>query len=143
MPPVPIRISSPEIDLASRFQGTSVIAASPADNTETIIATLILADFGNLSVQSGIRLHGWAAFTIGTSGTAANLRIRQTDASGTVIAATGAVNVGVYAATQLTALDVLGVDAAPGIIKYVLTLTVTGGAAASTVSALHLSATIV
>jgi hypothetical protein len=143
MPAVPIRISSPEIDLAARFQGTSTVVASPTDNTETIIASLTLADFGSISVVSGIRLHGWAAFTIGTSGTAANLKIRETDASGTTVAATGAVNVGVYAATQLTALDVLGFDAAPGVIKYVLTLTVTGGAAASTVSALHLSAAVI
>jgi len=141
--PVPINQVITNHDLSTRFLGTSTVVASPTDNTETIIASLTIPSFGDLAIVSGIRLHGFAAFTIGTSGTAGNLKIRETNASGTTVAATGAVNVGVWAATQLTFLTVLGFDAAPGVATYVMTLTVTGGAAASTVSGLHLSAIVI
>lgn len=127
-------------DLSARFQSTQAVAASPTANAETIIATLTLDSFNDISVVNGVRLHGWAAFTVGTSGTAVNLRIRQTNASGTIIAATGATTA---TAANLAALEVVGKDPAPGIGVYVLTMTVTGGAAASTVSAVHLGAIIV
>jgi|SRR5690348_13647124 len=140
--PVPIQQSLTNHDLSTRFVGTSTVVASPTDNTETIIASLTIPNFGDLSVQSGIRLHGWAAFTVGTSGTAATLKLRETDVNGTTVASTGAVTAGV-AATKLMSMDVLGADAAPGVKTYVLTLTVTAGAAASTVSAVHISATVI
>jgi hypothetical protein len=138
--PAPIDYSSALVDLSQRFQGSSTVVASPAAAAETIIASLTLADFGNLTVISGVRLHGFAAFTVGTNGVSANLRIRQTDASGTIVKATGAV---IAVATNLLAMNVLGLDAAPGIGTYVLTLTVGSGSAASTVSAVHLSATVI
>jgi ActR/RegA family two-component response regulator len=138
--PQPIAQSITNHDLSSRFQSTQTVGASPTDNAETIIGTLTLAGFGDIPVVNGIRLHGWAAFTVGTSGTAVNLRIRQTNASGSVVAATGATSV---TAANLGALDVIGKDAAPGVIVYVLTMQVTGGAAASTVSALHLGAIVI
>src|ERR1700757_2393034 len=122
--PVPIAQSITNHDISSRFLGTSTIVASPTDNTETIIASLTIPSFGDLAVVSGIRLHGFAAFTIGTSGVSGNLKIRQTNASGATVAATGAVNAGVWAATQLTTLAVLGFDATPGVATYVMTLTV-------------------
>lgn len=140
MPATPIRIASPEIDLSGRFQSTQVVAASPATNAETIIASLTLADFGGMTVVNGIRLHGWAAYLVGTSGTAVTFKIRQTDASGSTVAATGALTV---TAADVRFGEVVGKDAAPGIIKYVLTMTVTGGAAESTVSAVHLGAIII
>jgi hypothetical protein len=138
--PAPIDYSAALIDLSPRFQGTSTIAGSPATNEEKIIATLTLADFGNLTVMSGIRLHGFAAFTVGTNGVSANLRIRQTNAAGAVVVATGGV---IAVATNLLAMNALGFDAAPGIGVYVLTLQIGSGSAGSTVSALHLSATII
>lgn len=138
--PQPIAQSITNHDLSSRFQGTSTVVASPTAATETIIGSLTLANFGDIAVVSGIRLHGWAAFTAGTNGVSANLRIRETNASGTIVAATGAVTV---TAANLYAMDVLGADAAPGVVLYVLTLTVGSGSAASTVSACHLSATII
>jgi hypothetical protein len=141
--PQPIAQSITNHDLSSRFQGTSTVVASPVDNAETIIASLTLANFGDIPLVSGIRLQGFAAFTIGTSGVSGNLKIRETNASGTTVVASGAVNAGVWAATQLTTLGVLGFDAAPGVATYVMTLTIASGAAASTVSALHLSATLV
>jgi hypothetical protein len=138
--PQPIAQSITNHDLSSRFQGTSTVGASPAAGAETIVGTLTLASFGDIAVVSAIRLHGWAAFTAGTNGVSATLRIRETNVSGAVVASTGAVTV---TAASLYALDVLGADAAPGVNVYVLTLTVGSGSAASTVSALHLSATII
>src|SRR3954447_3904102 len=138
--PQPIAQSITNHDLSSRFQGTSTVVASPTANAETIIASLTLANFGDIAVVSGIRLHAWAAFTAGTNGVSATLKIRETDASGTTVASTGAVTV---VAASLYQLDALGADAAPGVVKYVVTLTIGSGSTASTVSAVHLSATII
>ena len=138
--PQPIRESVSSIDLSTRFVSTTTVGASPTDNTETVIGTLTIAGFGDLYVTSGIRLRGWAAFTVGTSGVSANLKIRQTSVSGTTVAATGAVT---ETAANLDELTVLGTDAAPGVKVYVLTLTIASGAAASTVSALQLAADII
>ena len=140
--PQPIRADSIYLDLTKRIQVYTTVDASPALAAETIIATLNLASFADIAVQSGIRLSGWAAFTVGTSGTAVRLRIRQTNVSGTVKADTGALTGGV-AAAALMAQDVEGFDSGAGVGTYVLTLQVTAGAAASTVSALVLQAVII
>jgi hypothetical protein len=140
--PVPIRISAPEVDLSARFQQTTTVAASPAAGAETVIATLVLAGFGDLQVVSGILLGGWAAFTVGTSGVSVQLRIRQTDINGTVKANTGVLTGGV-AAGNLLAQDIDGFDSGAGIGQYALTMTVGSGAAASTVSSLLLRAVII
>ena len=81
---------------------------------------------------------GWVAVAACHS-----LLLESTPAAGSTVAATGAVNVGVWAATQLTELVVMGFDATPGVAVYVLTLTVASGSAASTVSAAHLSAVVI
>lgn len=127
-------------DLTPRFTQSTAVVASPTDNTETIIASLTLTD--TASPVAGVELIAFAAFTIGTNGTAGNLRIRRTNASGTVIAATGGLTAGVWAATQLAELYVAGFDTGPTLPGqvYVATLTVTAGSAASTVSALYLRA---
>lgn len=140
--PVPISTTSSEIDLSQRFAATKAVVASPALAAETIIASLTLNT--DEAIISGVMLRGWAAFTVGTSGTAVTLRIRQTNVSGTVIATTGALTGGVSAA-GLVQEAVLGFDASPAATGqvYVLTLQVTSGAAASTVSAVELDATIV
>lgn len=140
--PVPIRYDSQGLDLSKRVQVTTTVGASPAAAAETIIGTLTLTGFADTAIVSGIELAGWAAFTVGTSGTAVTLRIRQTNVGGTVVASTGALTGGV-AAAALLAQDVEGFDAAPGVGVYVLTLQVTAGAAASTVSALKLRAILV
>jgi hypothetical protein len=140
MPPQPISRNIQNDDLSARFQSTSVVGASPALAAETIIGTLTLSGFNDLAVVSGIRLHGWCAFTMGTSGVSANLRIRQTNVSGAVVAATGAVT---GAAASLYCPDVIGLDATPGVAVYVLTLIIASGAATSTVSALHLAAVVI
>ena len=140
--PSPIRADSINLDLTKRIQVYKTVDASPATNAETVIATLTLASFADIAVVSGIRVSGWAAFTVGTSGTATTLKIRQTNVSGTTVATTGALTGGV-AAGNLLAQDIEGFDAGAGASSYALTLTVTGGAAASTVSALVLQAIII
>jgi hypothetical protein len=142
MPPEPIRYDSIAIDLSNRFQRTTTVAASPSAGSETVIATLNLANFNDIAVVQGIFLSGWAAFTVGTSGASANLKVRQTNVSGSTIVATGATTGGITAG-NLVELDCEGFDAGAGVGTYVLTLTVGSGAAASTVSALMLRAHII
>lgn len=141
MPPDPIVRGAAGLDLSQRFVTSSTVAASPSAATETTICTLTIPS--NLQVTSAVILLGFAAFTVGTSGTACNLRIRQTNTSGTTIGATGATTGGI-SATNLVDMNVAGQDASPPAAGvYVLTLTVTGGAAASTVSAANLVAIVV
>lgn len=135
----PERLDGRAVNLASRIVSSHTVVASPSDNTETIIASVTLP----LNVQTfqAVELQGWAAFTVGTSGVSVELKIRQTDTSGTVIADTGATTA---TAANLGALSVSGSDASPGAGQaYKLTMTVASGAAASTVSAVYLRALIV
>jgi len=140
MPPEPIRFDSAGFDLQNRFQSTQTVAASPTDSTETVIATLTLANFGDIAVLGGIRLHGWAALTVGTNGVSCNLRIRKTNVSGAVVVATGATTT---TAANLIVREAISRDAAPGVGVYVLTLEVGSASAGSTVSACHLGAIII
>ena len=138
--PQPITENVTRVDLTGRFPYTVTVGASPAAAAETIIGTLTIPNFGDTIIQTAVLLTGWAAYTVGTSGTAVTLRIRQTNVSGTVVANSGALT---KTAASLYADDVNGVDATPGVGTYVLTMQVTAGAAASTVSALMLSAVVV
>lgn len=136
--PVPIRINATEVDLSSRVVDTTTVQGSPiAAAAETVIATLTNPAFGDLSIVQKVYLAGWAAFTVGGSGTAATLKIRQTSIGGTVVASTGALTGGV-AAAALLAQDVSGSDASPGVATYVLTLQITSGATNTTISAVQL-----
>lgn len=132
----PLRMDGLQVDLTSRIAISTTIVASPALAAETIIAQVSLPS--NFRSLESVDLSGWAAFTVGTSGTAVTMRLRETNVSGTVVATTGALTGGV-AAGNLIAQDVEGVDAA-SVGVYVLTLQVTAGAAASTVSAVKLRA---
>ena len=126
------------IDLSARVISSTTVVASPSAGTETVIGSITLPS--GLSINSGVLLFGWAAFTVGTSGVSANLKLRQTSVSGTTIAATGATTGGI-AAGNLVIADVGGFDASPADAQiYKLTLLIGSGAAASTVSALQLVA---
>lgn len=140
--PQPIRYDSIGFDLTKRIQVYKTVDASPSAGSETVIATLTLANFSDISVVSGIRVSGWAAFTVGTSGANATLKIRQTNVSGSTIVTTGATTGGISAG-NLVIMDCEGFDAGAGASSYALTLTVGSGAAASTVSALLLQALII
>ena len=140
MPADPIRITSSGVDLSDRFAASTTVVASPAAAAETIIGSLTLG--ANLSTKLGVLLTGWAAYTVGTSGSAVQLRLRQTQVAGTLVAASGALTGSQHGAGILSADDIQGLDTAPvfpGQV-YVLTMQVTAGAAASTVSAVFLAA---
>lgn len=139
MAPVPISLSAAGVDLSPRLQQTKAVTASPTDATETIIATLTLV--GDIAVVSGIALFGWAAFTAGTNGVSATLKLRRTNASGTTVASSGAVTA---VAASLYGPSILGFDTGPTMPGqvYVLTLTVGSASAGSTVSAVELLAVI-
>jgi hypothetical protein len=140
--PLPIQLDAQRMDLSKRVQVYSTVDASPAAAAETVIATLTIAGFADTAIISGALLMGWAAYTVGTSGTAVRLRIRQTNVSGTVKADTGALTGSQHGAGILSADDVNGFDTAP-VNTYVLTMQVTSGAAASTVSALVLAVVLI
>lgn len=138
--PQPITVNVQRVDLSARFPVTTTVGASPAAAAETIIGTLNIPLFGDTTVISGIQLNGWAAYTVGGSGTAVTVRIRQTNVTGTVVVSTGALS---KTAGNLYVDDIAGTDVAPGVAVYVLTMQVTSGASPSTVSALSLSAVVV
>jgi hypothetical protein len=140
MPAPAIRYDGHAVDLSGRFFSTTAITGSPAAATETIVATLSIGE--NVSLQKAVYLFGTVAFTVGTSGVSANLKIRQTDTSGTTLYASGATTV---VAANLWEMQALAIDTAatlPGQV-YVLTLTVGSGAAISTVSATALIGVVV
>src|SRR3954451_20855100 len=91
-----IRSSGVDVDLASRIAASTTVVGSPALAAETIIASVTLPS--GFRAAEAVLLDGWAAFTVGASGTAARLRIRRTDVNGTVVADTGALTGGVAAA---------------------------------------------
>src|SRR5436853_6314741 len=123
--PAPITRNIVNDDVTGRFTGSSTVQNSPiAAAAETIICTVTVPDFGNTPILSGVRLHGWAAFTVGTNGTAAALKVHQTNAAGSTVVSSGALTV---TAANLVAFDVLGFDATPGVGTYVLTLQITNG----------------
>ena len=140
MPAPAIRFDGAAVDLSSRVYHSSTVVASPTDATETIIASVTLS--GNVSLQKAVYVQGWCAFTAGTNGVSARLRLKPTDASGTAFADTGAVTA---VAASLYAPMIQGVSTSatlPGQV-YVLTLTVGSASAGSTVSAVWLEAFVV
>lgn len=139
MSPAPMRLSAVGVDLSKRWFRSGTVVASPTAATETIIGSLTIDD--DVAIQKGVAILGWAAFTVGASGTAANLRIRKDNVSGTVLSATGATTI---AAAALGERGCIGFDTSPALPGqvYVVTLTVTAGAATSTVSALELHAVL-
>lgn len=139
MSPQPIQFDSTHLDLSPRvFRDTSV-DASPAAGSETTIAHVTLAN--DLAIVSGVLVVAFAAFTVGTNGVTATLKIRQTDTSGSTVASTGATTV---VAADLHELSIAGFDVSPlsnsGV--YVLTLTIGSGSAPSTVSGVTLAAIV-
>jgi len=141
--PQPISVNVQRVDLSARFPVTTAVVASPAAAAETIIAQLAIPSFGDTAIMSGVLLQGWAAYTVGTSGSAVTFRIRQTQVAGTLIVSSGALTGSQHGAGILSADDISGFDATPGAAIYVLTMQVTAGAATSTVSAVCLAATVI
>lgn len=130
-----IVLNAAGVDLSPRFQRNATVVASPAAATETIIGSITVQR--NLAVSSGIIVYGFAAYTVGGSGVSVNLKLRKTDASGSTLKATGAVDI---AATKLGSGALFAFDTSPTLPAqvYVLTMTVASGAAESTVSAVEI-----
>lgn len=140
MPAPAIKYDGHAVDLSGRFFNTSSVTASPTAATETIVATLTIGE--NVALQKAVFLFGSIAFTVGTAGVSANMKIRQTDASGTTLWASGATTV---TAANLWEMQGLAVDTGatlPGQV-YVITLTVGSANAGSTVSAVQLIGVVV
>lgn len=140
MPANPTRLSALGLDLTPRVFRTTTVAASPTDATETIIASLTITQ--DLEIGAGILLFGWGAYTVGANGVSCNLKVRRTNASGTTVAATGAVT---RVAANLAANTVIGFDtgiASAGAV-YVLTATLASATAASTFSGVALTAIVI
>lgn len=138
--PEAIRLSGIGVATGDRLFRTATVAASPADATETVIASLAIGE--DIAIGKGILVSGFAAFTVGTNGTNSNLRIRRTSVAGTILKATGALTT---AAAALFAPSIVVLDTGGALPNqtYVLTLTVTAATAASTVSAVELIAEVV
>lgn len=136
----PVKLASEQIDLSDRFAIDNTVDASPAAAAETIIAHMTIP--ANLRAGQKVILWGYASFTVGTNGTAARLRIRETDASGTVVADTDAITA---VAAEKRAYALVGYDTAQVTTgqTYVLTLQVTAGSAVSTVSNVVLAALVI
>lgn len=137
MTPQPVLRSAAGIDLSGRVVRSATVVGSPAAAAETIIASVTVP--GDLAFGLGVIVMGYAACTVGTNGTAVTWKLRQTDASGTTLKSSGA-----KTATAANLVDecIQAVDTSPGSTGqvYVMTLTVTAGSAASTVSAVELIA---
>lgn len=134
--PAPIQFSGDHVDLSPRVVQTQAVTASPSAATETIVATL--PAFGDIAALLGVLVTGTIAYTVGTSGTATTLKVRRTNVSGTTVWTSGALTTaaGSLFAPSFSAFDPITVSGLtlPGQV-YVVTLTVTAGAATSTVSA--------
>lgn len=140
MSPQPIQYDSAHLDLSARFGFSKTVVGSPALAAITSICTVTVP--GDLAVLTGINLEGWCAFTVGTSGVSAKLDLRQGSVAGAVVATTGLITV---VAANLVTISVNGVDTVPVLPNqvYVLALTITSGAAISTVSAAQLDYLVV
>lgn len=135
----PILFDARYLDLSARIVATTIVAASPAGAAETTIGSVAIP--GGLTVTTGVLLLARASVTVGTAGVSAELRIRQTGTSGTVVADTGALTV---TAADLYAPTVLGFDVAPSDGQlYVATLTIGSATAESAVASLLLAAIVV
>jgi hypothetical protein len=129
--PQPIQVSGEHVDLGPRVAFSKTVTGSPALAAETIICTSTA--LGDLAISTGVLIVGWCAFTMGTSGTSATLKVRQNTVGGAVVVTSG-LTLGV--ATGVYNPSIVGIDLAPALgTLYVLTLTIAAGAAASTVSA--------
>jgi hypothetical protein len=135
-----IGMNGARVDLSPRVFNTTSIVGSPALAAETTVASLSVSS--NVVTASGVYLFAYCAFTVGTSGVSATLKIHHTNSSGATLGTTGAVTV---VAANLYAPSVMGFDASPVLPNqtYIATLTIGSGAAASTVSAVQLVAIVV
>jgi hypothetical protein len=130
-----ITVNSGHVDLSTRVLISTTLVGSPAAGSETSIATVTVP--GALSTALGVIVIGWAAFTVGTNGVSAQLRVYHGTTAGTKIGDSGAVTA---VAANLASANIIGFDSVPTLPNqvYTLSLTVGSGSAVSTVSAVRL-----
>lgn len=130
------------MSVPANFFDTYTIVASPADNTETVIATL--SGLTELLPNLPVHLHGWVNITGEASATDIRLRIRRTSLTGASVAGPFTCGVTDITAAKEANGEIWGSDT-PGDFAgatYVLTVVVTGGAGTSTVNGVCLSARV-
>lgn len=131
-----IQVSGAGVDLSPRAGGNTSIVASPSGTAETVVGS-IPAIQSAVQTTAGVLILAQVSFTIAGSGTAVTYRIRQgtTAGAGTVLTTTGATTAGI-AAAGLVVENIFAFDTAPTFPgqAYCLTVAVTGGSGASTVS---------
>lgn len=128
--------------IPQNFFDTYTVVASPADATETVIATL--AGITELLPNLPVHLHAWCNITGASDATNVILRIRRTSLTGTAVVGpitcgTTDVTAAVAANGELWGQDTPG-DFAGAV--YVLTAVVTSATAPSTVNAVALNARV-
>lgn len=135
----PIRTNAALVDMGVRLARSASVVASPTTTAETIIASVTCSQL--VEVGQGILVMGFAAFTVGTDGVGANVKLRKTDASGSTLKATGITTV---VAANLVSRTITAFDTSPTLPGqvYVMTLTVASASAGSTVSAVEIDALI-
>lgn len=136
-----IKLSGLVVDLSKRVAQTTTVIASPSGSSETVVATTPAFD-ASVPIVSGVLLICELAYTLGTSAASCTVKLRQgTGTSGSTVYSTGAQTGGHNTAGQLVSDSVGGFDSSPSAgQQYSVTLTVGSGAAASTVSAVTLTA---
>jgi hypothetical protein len=135
-----IAVDGARVFLQSSFFQSAAIVASPAAAAETVVASLTLPV--QIRADQTVFLFGNPVYIVGTNGTAGTVRLRRTSVGGALVASSGAL---VVAATNPVAPILLAPDV-PGFVAnqvYVLTLQITAGSAASTLSAVALYALVV
>lgn len=135
-----IAMDASRVLLSTALFQTTAVTGSPAAAAETVVATLTVPQ--GIRADQSVYLLGWMTLTVGTNGTALTVKIRRTTVAGTTVATSGAEGA---TAAALVSRNIIGVDA-PGLqsgMVYVMTLTVTAGSAASTVSAVGLVGVVV
>jgi hypothetical protein len=119
------------------------VVASPAGSAETVIATSpkLIVD----APQYAVLLTALVDITIGTSGSAVTFKLRR----GTTTGGTAVTNGATWGPYAVTATDeyqftIMGSDLPPASsgLQYSLTVTVTNGAATSTVNVVCISAEV-
>jgi hypothetical protein len=141
----PLKSTAEGIDFGPRFVVSKAIVASPSGTAETVVASTPVFPAGyDATVVVGVLVIAQVAYTVAGSGTAVTYRVRTgvTAGAGTVVFTSGATTAGI-AAAGLVIENLIGIDTAPGSLggqQYSLTLAVTGGSGASTVSAVAITA---
>lgn len=113
------------------FSANSAADVNLPNATETVVLTLVTLP---PKADARVRLSGWVQLTSGAAATSFTVAVRRgTDATGTLIGEANLEQLAVAAGgSEERSIDVTDSTPGEGTISYVLTVIVTGGAAAAT-----------